>query len=40
MASSYVEEDKDLDTKNAVKMFVAQPEIQEVSKEQAAKPMV
>ena len=40
MDSTYVAEDHDLDTKNAVKTFVQQPEIQELSDKIAAEPMV
>ena len=40
MDSTYFAEDHDLDTKNAVKTFVAQPEIQELDIVKAAEPMV
>ena len=40
MESTYVEVNHDLDTKNAVKTFVAQPEIQELDIVKAAEPMV
>ena len=38
--STYVEENRNLDTKNAVKTFEAQPQTQEVSEVEAAEPMV
>ena len=40
MDLTYVAEDHDLDTKDAVKKFVQLPEIQELSDKIAAEPMV
>lgn len=40
MDSTYVADEHDLDTNNAVKKFVQQPEIQELSDKIAAEPMV